>query len=356
MKFIHCADLHLDSAMDALSSEKSKTRREELIRTFERMVNFATEKSVSAIIIAGDMFDSKKVTAKTRGRILQAIDSNPSVDFLYLSGNHDEDNFISTLEEIPENLKTFTDQWTSYSYGDTVISGVRFTSDNVDVIYDVLRLNPEHKNIVVLHGQTAEYKTDKKVELISIPKLKNKNIDYLALGHIHSYDCKKLDDRGVYCYSGCLEGRGFDELGEKGFVLIDTDGEIKRQFIKFSNRELYEHDFDLSNFDNWYVAREELKKTLTVYPATSLIKVVLTGEIGADFELDVVGLTSELNERFFFAKVYDKTEIKINIDDYAADKSVKGEFVRTVLSSNLDEDIRRKVILYGLNALKGKEI
>ncbi len=356
MKFIHTADLHLDSNMDALSLEKSRARREELIRSFERLVDFAKENSVRAIIVAGDMFDTKKVSSKTRGRIIHAIESNPEIDFLYLSGNHDADNFIASLEEIPSNLKLFTDEWTYYRYGDSVITGARLSVDKSGIIFDTLRLNPNDKNIVVLHGQIAEYNTDKAVELISLPKLKNKNVDYLALGHIHAYSCQKLDERGVYCYSGCPEGRGFDELGEKGFVLIDTDGEVKSEFIKFSTRELYAHEFDLTDKPDWYTARAELKEELKTYPASSLIKVVLTGEISTDFELDAVSLAGELNERFYYAKVYDRTETKIELKDYEADKSVKGEFVRTVLASELDEKTKRRVILCGLNALKGKEI
>ena len=58
-------------------------------------------------------------------------------------------------------------------------------------------------------------------------RLKEKNIDYLALGHIHEYSQGQIDLRGKYAYSGCLEGRGFDELGEKGFILIDvSDGVV----------------------------------------------------------------------------------------------------------------------------------
>ena len=53
---------------------------------------------------------------------------------------------------------------------------------------------------------------------IEVYELKNKNIDYLALGHVHKYKMEKLDNRGIYCYSGCLEGRGFDECGDKGCV------------------------------------------------------------------------------------------------------------------------------------------
>lgn len=356
MKFIHCADLHLDSCMDALTAEKSRARREELIRSFERMVEFAAENSVRAIVIAGDMFDTRKVSAKTRGRILQTVESNSGIDFLYLSGNHDDDNFITALDTLPQNLKIFTDEWTFYRYGNTVITGVKFTSENVNVVYDTLNLDPKDKNIVVLHGQIAGYKTDDKAELISLPKLKNKNIDYLALGHIHSFDAKPLDERGVYCYSGCLEGRGFDELGDKGFVLVDTDGELDYKFVVFSYRALYMREFNVEGCKTWYDAREKLLRELKVYPETSLLKVVLTGDTDADFETDVESLVKELNEHFFFAKVYDKTELKINSEDYAADKSLKGEFVRAVMNGELDEETCRHVIVCGLNALKGKEI
>ena len=76
---------------------------------------------------------------------------------------------------------------------------------------------------------------------------KDLNIDYLALGHIHSYKCHKLDKRGVYCYSGCLEGRGFDECGDKGFVLLETEedrlewqaGERRNQLRKERRNEGY---------------------------------------------------------------------------------------------------------------------
>ena len=61
---------------------------------------------------------------------------------------------------------------------------------------------------------------DKAGELVSLPRLQNKNIDYLALGHLHDYRFERLDSRGHYCYSGALEGRGFDELGPKGFVVV----------------------------------------------------------------------------------------------------------------------------------------
>lgn len=61
-------------------------------------------------------------------------------------------------------------------------------------------------------------------ENLNLNRLRGKGIDYLALGHIHQHREEKLDDRGIYVYSGCLDGRGFDECGEKGFVLVETGG------------------------------------------------------------------------------------------------------------------------------------
>ena len=88
---------------------------------------------------------------------------------------------------------------------------MELTPENSGSIYHTLSLDADQCNIVVLHGQESEYSARDKAEIIHLTALKNKGIDYLALGHIHSYKQERLDARGVYCYPGCLEGRGFDE-------------------------------------------------------------------------------------------------------------------------------------------------
>jgi len=208
-----------------------------------------------------------------------------------------------------------------------------------------------------MHGQIAGYKSEEAAEIISLPRLKDKNIDYLALGHIHSYSEGVIDSRGKYAYSGCLDGRGFDELGDKGFVLIDTNEKLTTGFIPFSSRNLYEHEFDVTESSNWYEAIEVLIEELkTKYDKKSLIKVVLKGTHKPDFYIDKDNLTDRLNEIFFFAKVYDRTELEIKPEDYIHDKSVRGEFVRAVWESDLSTEEKHRVITCGLNALKGEEI
>jgi len=163
--------------------------------------------------------------------------------------------------------------------------------------------------------------------------------------------------RGKYAYSGCLDGRGFDELEEKGFFLLNIDGKnIKEEFINFSSRVLHEFEYDVTDKNSWIEVKNDIISLLeNKIDKSSLIKVVIKGSHGTDFDVDKQGLSSRLNELFFFAKVYDRTELKINADDYLMDKSVRGEFVRVVLESDLTSEEKSKIIMCGINAIKGED-
>ncbi len=356
MKFIHCSDIHLDSKIWELSTEKRKRRKEEILSTFENLCEYAKNNDITAVIIAGDMFDKEKITAKTLGRVLGAISSASQVDFLYLPGNHESNGFLSHQEEFPENLKYFTEEWSSFCYQNVTVSGIILSELNAKTVYDNLRLNESSLNIVTMHGAVAGYRTNEDAENISLPLLKDKSVDYLALGHYHSFSSGKIDERGQYCYSGCLDGRGFDETGEKGFVLIDvTDNKLTFEFKSFSSRTLHALEIPVDTEKDFFSLREKLVELLcNKIPKTSLVKVVLTGERSPDTDIDIDALSYKLNELFFYAKVKDKTTLKINVEDFNEDKSVRGEFVRLVMSSDLSKDMKDAVLLLGLNSLKGE--
>ena len=362
MKMIHCADLHLDSKMTAnLSKDKAKERKNEILRTFTRMVDYARQQNVSVILISGDMFDTRNVSAMVRNTVKDMMLQNPSIDFLYLKGNHDTDNFLSKLDEIPENLCLFGDNWTTYRYGAITISGLELCSANRHTAYNTLVLNHEDYNIVMMHGQLAEYQSRDNAEVISLDSLKNKNIDYLALGHVHEFKVDQLDNRGVWCYPGCLEGRGFDECGEKGFVVLDineTTHEAKLEFLPMASRNLYTLPVDVTGITTTREAARKMEEAVgeAGYSSKSMVKFVLTGEVDVECELDTRFLEEQFLEYFYFEKVYDKTRLMVNYGDYEKDASLKGEFVRLVSTSDLSEEEKSKVIRMGILALAGEEI
>ena len=364
MRIIHCADIHLCSKLSAnLEGSKRKERRAELLSTFLRMVDYADENEIDAIIVAGDLFDTGNISVTARNAVSDAIMNHPLIRFYYLRGNHDADAFLSQLPEIPNNLKLFGTDWTTYEQGGNVtVSGVELTSENSTLIYDTLVLENDKINIVVLHGQETGYvqKSANKAENIAVDKLKGKGIDYLALGHIHGYRMEQLDKRGVYCYCGCLEGRGFDECGEKGFVLLEIDeatDTVEPVFIPFAKRKLFEIYADVSEAETTSEAEETIREQLTAKHITpeSMVKVVLQGYVSVTAELDTELLKKRFEDDYYFIKIYDETKHKLTTSQFMHEASLKGEFVRKVMASELEEDMKAEVIRFGLRALTGEE-
>lgn len=359
MRIIHCADIHLDSKMEAnLTKEQAKQRKDELLLTFCAMVEYGAAHDVRVIMIAGDLFDHKHILAKTRNIVLDTIAGHPQIDFLYLQGNHDEgDAFLGDSILLPENLKLFGTDWTSYQYGDVTVSGVELCRENHFSIYNTLILNRNQTNIVLMHGQESNYHGKEQSEIINIRELADKNIDYLALGHLHSYKIQKLDKRGVYCYSGCLEGRGFDECGEKGFVMLElTDDGVQPHFIPFAKRTFYEVSVDLTGFIQSSEIETAISTQISLIPKESLVKIILCGNVEVETVKDIDYLTKRFEGDYFFLKIYDRTRLDIHIEDYQNDISLKGEFIRMVLSEKIPEEKKNRIIMNGIKALSGEEL
>ena len=360
MKIIHCADLHLDSKMESnLDKEQANLRRLELIETYERMVDYARENDVRAILIAGDLFDKTHIRKEVKRRVVEQITSNSNIDFYYLKGNHDRCDFMEEgIDEIPSNFHIFTaDGWTSYRLEDVVITGMELNASNVSTMAQRLVLDSASTNIVMLHGQQSDYDGKDGAEIINTSSLKGKFIDYLALGHVHKYIYEQLDERGVYCYPGCLEGRGFDETGDKGFVLMEIeDGNISSEFIPFALRRLHEIKVMVSPEMDLQAAVAKAGEELLDVDDQDLVKFVLEGERELDDELDIIRFVRIFENRFFFVKCYDRTKTLIDYDSYKYDKSLKGEFVRLVQSQDLDEDEKAKIIEIGIRAIMGEDI
>lgn len=367
MKIIHCADLHLDSSLTAnYTSEQARERKNELVMTFIRMVEYADANSVSAILIAGDLFDKKVIGARVRKTVYEMIVKYPNIQFYYLQGNHDTSSFIEHLNGIPSNLFLFSEEWRTYELyrtGDRAItiSGVELTHDNTNAIYSSLVLKPQNFNIVTLHGQTTQYHSKDKTEEIDLGALKNKNISYLALGHIHEYKEGVLSPGGIYCYCGCLEGRGYDEAGTHGFVLLDIDENeltMKKEFIPFASRQVYILSVNVSDCNTSMEIINKIQKEITGKDyKKDLVKIILEGEVSIDCEKNIDLIERYFDEYFYCHKVTDQTKIEIDYREYAKDMSLKGEFVRLMEEKeNLTDNEKAAIIRCGLQVLRGEAI
>ena len=355
MKILHCADLHMDSPMEThMTREQAAKRNAEILMSFQRMTEYAENEKVRVVLIAGDLFDGERVTRRTVEGVLDAVRCTPQIDYLYVSGNHDDQTNAFADQEIPENFKRFTDKWNTIEYGDVAVSGIEITKNNASTLYEQLPAQKSRVNIVMLHGQVSSACG---VDQVNLNLLKGKNINYLALGHIHTYSCEQLDCDGIYCYPGCLEGRGFDECGEKGFVVLDTDGrKIMPIFIPFSSRKLHRVTVDITGATTNSAVHQAMKRASQNIDKKDMVEFILTGAADPSARIAKKYLYNLVESDFFFVKIKDETKLILDPKDYENDISLKGEFIRLVMASDAGEADKIKIIRTGLEALAGEEI
>lgn len=352
MKIIHTADLHIDSPLTShLSADKVRERRAELFSTLSAMVEAATACGARIMIIAGDLFDSDRITKTARRRTLSLIAAHGEMKFFYLPGNHEETGLISGEDALPENLFVFGEGWTYFASDELIIAGRSTTSADM---FETLSLPEDKRCVVVLHGELRDRSEEGGV--IGRRDAAGRNIDYLALGHYHSYSAERIDDRCTAVYAGTPEGRGFDETGEKGYVLVEEScGALSHRFIPFARRRLHEIEVDVSEATDLYAIERIAAAALIDVSPADLVRLVLTGRRVVGLNPDLAALTARFAASFYYFEVKDETRLRISAADYERDLSLKGEFIRTVMADDsLTDKKKEEIIACGLAALLGE--
>lgn len=345
MKILHLADIHLASKMEKLG-DKAEQRRQEIFQTLQNVVRRAEADGISVILLSGDVFDKPRPRIKDKKQFYNLIKDYPNIRFVYLRGNHDNSE---SYNEVLPNLLTFTDtEWTKYDFDGVVVAGRELTAQNIANLHNGLELQPDKYNIVMLHGGVPGMSNAQ--DLIQIDNFKNKNINYLALGHIHKRGEGELDRHGVWVYSGNLEGRGFDEVGPKGYIEVDTDTR-SHTFIPCCSREVVEVKIDLSEAEDDTQALDMASAAVNDIPEKNIVKLVLQGKVKFDTE----GFSERAERKvkqFFLFKVKNQTKKYVSIEEYEKKNSLIGEFIRQVRDdASLSDDERQAIYELGIEAL-----
>ena len=244
IKFIHAADLHIDSPMKGLAEKDEEIARKvrEATRTaFKNLVDFAIDEKVAFIVIAGDVFDGKWDDAST-GRwtgdqFARLRDHNVDVFLAY--GNHDGKNQIlknmrtAVFPGEGENLFVFPSDAPErivreYGGERVAIVGQSYSDEvcSVDLTENFPEPSPNAFNIGVLHTGLEGAKT---YAPTTAANLENFGYDYWALGHQHSREIIKDSPQCWIAYSGVLQTRHINESENKdgragkGFFLVEIE-------------------------------------------------------------------------------------------------------------------------------------
>lgn len=413
VRLIHTADLHLDSAFSSrFSKEEAEERRRNLLIAWNKLLQYGIERRVQAILISGDLFDSPVVSRSTMEIFLSSIRKNPEISFFYLRGNHDTKNTFRLRDDLPKNLFLFSKEGKKYrlkeklvllgqefygterrnefpeepygterrsefpeeSYGtesllelpeepeELVEEELLSPSSAKDAVQSIWNLKEEDCNILMLHGALREGGPEVQNEQgISLKQLSRYPIHYLALGHIHKREEGKYGSL-YYIYPGCLQGRGFDEEGEKGFYYLEIEEEtkeIKSEFVPLKEGAFRIITLFLSEEDGTLDAEEKIRESLRKegVDAKDSLRIILKGEKRAGEERNLRYLEKQLEEEYAYIEIKEETKLKLRKEEFIHEKGLKGEFLRMVSESeSLSEEEKEKLMILGIGLLQGEEL
>ncbi len=340
MKIIHCADLHLGAGGSSLG-HLGVTRMAEIKNTFMNIVRLCESEEVKYLLIAGDMFDTAGPNASLVKDVAAAFASIPDTKVCISPGNHDYAASGSCyLDEHlwSENVHIFRGGWEYVEFPEDKVRvfGAAFTSMyQIMPLMDTELKYPEDDflNIGVLHGELVRGAGESNYNPITVRQIKECGLNYLALGHIHLRS--EIDKQGKtwYSYSGCHEGRGFDELGSKGIYIGDiTTRECNLEYRHMARRMHFEVNADVSQANDTrevvYYIEKELKKCDDNF-REHLYKISITGKIDDSIRISPEEIAAAME--VFFAKIKDRTELNVDYDAIAREENLKGMFVKKML-------------------------
>ncbi len=234
-RFLHAADIHLDSPMHGLEADPeapARLLREASREAFRNLVATAIEERVAFVLIAGDLYDGNWQDWRTGLFFVEQVAklADSGIPLIMVRGNHDAQSVITRHLRLPERVTMLPHD----RCGDVVldeygvaIHGQSFAAPAVtqDLSQNYPEPTPGHFNIGLLHTSLNGRVGHENYAPTTVEALVAKGYDYWALGHVHAREIVHEDPWVIY--PGNLQGRRIRESGPKGATLVTVrDGQV----------------------------------------------------------------------------------------------------------------------------------
>jgi exonuclease SbcD len=237
MKFIHAADIHLDSPLVGLAAYDGAPvdlLRGATRRAFQAMVDLAEAEAVDFVLIAGDVYDGDWRDFNTGLFFVQQMARlrQCNIPVYVIHGNHDAESQITRKLPLPENVTVFSSRKAEKHEIPNLKVTIHGQSFKQREVLDNLAAGykppvPGHFNIGLLHTSADGREGHAGYAPCEPADLARHGYDYWALGHVHNREV--LHEHPYIVFPGNLQGRNIRETGSKGCTLVTVDdGHITR--------------------------------------------------------------------------------------------------------------------------------
>lgn len=274
-RFVHTADLHLDSPLRSLAMRNgdlaeliSDATRQALIA----IVDLCIDEQVDALIIAGDLYDGDQTSMKTARFLasqMQRLHEAGIATFI-IRGNHDALSRITQELILPPSVTVFggRSHAVELTQGDLALSihGLSFAKPHApgSLLEKYRRPTPDTVNIGIMHTSLAGAPGHDLYAPCKASDLHSWGFDYWALGHVH-VRAQHAGDRMVIM-PGMPQGRDVNEAGEKTVTLVtvDDDRSLSVEERATSVAQFERVLVDLSSVATWREAAELIEQGMGV--------------------------------------------------------------------------------------------
>ncbi len=378
-RFIHAADIHLDSPLRGLSryeSAPAESIRDACRRAFENLVNLAIEEKVSFVLLAGDLYDGDWKDYSTGIFLSQQMGRLGKHNILVftVAGNHDAANRMTKALDSPTNMKTLSTRKVETIKLDDLsvaIHGRSFGTQHVDENLAAGFGTAEKGlfNIGLLHTSLDGREDHAVYAPCSVDDLRSKGYQYWALGHIHRQEFVSEDPWIVF--PGCIQGRHIKEAGAKGCVLVTVEDNTVSTAEKCSLDVLrwVECVVDLTDAAEMRDVLERTRKSIEIErtsadgrPMAMRIRfegsTSISDEIAAypeRLEQQIKALGAEIaGDELWIERIENAAVGKLELESTLSDDSIFGKLLKDILATpdNPDEisglkdviaDLRQKI-------------
>lgn len=356
LRFIHCADLHLDRSFEGLylMNESVDELLEINEKVLESIVSVAIKEAVDFVLLVGDTFHQNRPSLKTQHQFFTQMSRLEVAHIpVYLSfGNHDYYEEARYWFDFPKNVHLFTEETVQTIIGETkqgvsyCISGFSYQKpwlDESKVAQFPRRQETYH--IGMYHGdQQGEHYAP-----FVVQEMKQKGYDYWALGHIHV--ATTLSTQPPIIYPGTPQGHTQKEKETPGILLVTlTQGQATWEAIPVHQLSWQEITLSLAGVSNQRMALEEIQRLFTV-SKKALIRLVLSETadlpknwLNAKEKKELIAyLNHELQLHGFAQRIYQMEEIQV-VFEQQVQLNASLALKRALFQQYQDADVFREVM------------
>jgi DNA repair exonuclease SbcCD nuclease subunit len=370
-RFIHAADIHLDSPLRGLSQREGAPEediRGASRRALENLVGLCLEENVDFLLIAGDVYDGDWPDFNT-GLFFnrQMLRLREAGILVYLiSGNHDAQSKITKSLSLPENVQAFpvrkpkslkhpTLPVTFHGQGFATAS----VTENLSLSYP--EATEGRFNIGLLHCSIGD-SPHAAYAPCTVANLLTKHYDYWALGHIHLHAV--LHESPHIVYSGNIQGRHAREPGERGCYVIAVNDDLAVESLEFKALDVVrweQCEVDLGGIEDRNAALRKIRTAVmevaaSASPRLLCVRLTLLGQTPLHSELhvgkeawraEVVNVAQEVSDEIWVERIRLRTQSPVDLEQLAGQSDLTAQVVEALCEIDVSEHPNNVMDLLG---------